>query len=200
MYSLRALGCKPQQLNPMKIGFLYKTYCQSQMKYGLEVVHLPTRLLKELNIRQNILLKHAIGLSKFCRTTPLLDSLYVDSIPQTYMKHKILFLKQISNNHLCNETFFFLQEYYHNNDSKPPIESYMKQLRLVEACIGQTCQAKSTSDAMIILDSKFKHENIGLVDSIRYQFHRLSQTTITEHINNIFEQIKSYLFVNFYDA
>lgn len=31
-----AMGCKPNGLNPKTIGFIYKQYCQSIFRYGLE--------------------------------------------------------------------------------------------------------------------------------------------------------------------
>ena len=75
-YSLYGLGCKPRHLSPHSIGFIYKQYCQSIFRYGLECLQLPAYKLNEYNIRQNILLKQAIGLSKFALSTPLLGGEY----------------------------------------------------------------------------------------------------------------------------
>ena len=74
-YSLYGLGFKPFGLNPKKIAFIYKTYCQSILKYGLEFINLKNEELMKLNIRQNILIKRAIGLSKYAKTTPLFKCL-----------------------------------------------------------------------------------------------------------------------------
>jgi len=63
-YSLNGLGCKPQNLSPFSIGFIYKQYCQSIFSYGLECMYLPAYKQNEYNIRQNILIKQSIGLSE----------------------------------------------------------------------------------------------------------------------------------------
>ncbi len=39
-YSLNGLGCKPRQLSPHSIAFVYKQYCQSIFRYGLECLYL----------------------------------------------------------------------------------------------------------------------------------------------------------------
>jgi hypothetical protein len=40
LYSLRALGCKPNGLSPYSTSFIYKTFCQSIIKFGLENLYL----------------------------------------------------------------------------------------------------------------------------------------------------------------
>ncbi len=35
-YSLYGIGCKPHALNPKTIAFLYKQFCQSIFRYGLD--------------------------------------------------------------------------------------------------------------------------------------------------------------------
>jgi hypothetical protein len=81
-YSLRGLGCRSGLLDPKSIGFIYKQYCQSICKYGLECLTLNEKFLNELNIRQNILLKGAIGLSFRCKSKPLLQCLDIEQIPR----------------------------------------------------------------------------------------------------------------------
>ena len=67
-YSLYGIGCKPHALSPRTIAFLYK---QSMFRYGLDNLYINNKQLDSFNIRQNILIKRAIGISKFCKTTPL---------------------------------------------------------------------------------------------------------------------------------
>jgi hypothetical protein len=64
-YSLYSLGCKPNVLNPFTISEIYKIFCQSILLYGLEIFNFSNGTINELNIRQNILIKHSIGLAKF---------------------------------------------------------------------------------------------------------------------------------------
>ena len=99
-YSLYGLGCKPYALNPKMIACLFKQFCQSIFKFGLENLFLSKQTLTNLNIRQNILIKRAIGISKYCKTKPLFQCLRVESVFQIYSKHKLFFYKQIKKNDL----------------------------------------------------------------------------------------------------
>ena len=58
LYSLRFLGCKRNALDPKSIGFIYKQFCQSILHFGLEFCFIKTSLLRQLNTRQNILIKN----------------------------------------------------------------------------------------------------------------------------------------------
>ena len=100
-YSLNSVGCKPKLMNPETIAFLYKQFSQSIFRYHLDNIFINEKSLKEFDIRQNILIKRFIGLSKFTKTKPLNKALKLESIRQIYYKHKIFFVKQIFNNQLC---------------------------------------------------------------------------------------------------
>ena len=56
--------------------------------------------INSLNIRQNILIKRSIGISKFSKTKPLFQCLKIESIQQIYLKHKVFFYKQIMKNEI----------------------------------------------------------------------------------------------------
>ena len=89
-YSLYGLGCKSYALNPRMIACLFKQFCQSIFKFGLENLYLSKQTLKNLNIRQNILTN-----IQYCKTKPLFQCLKVESVFQIYSKHKLFFYKQI---------------------------------------------------------------------------------------------------------
>jgi hypothetical protein len=59
-YSLHSLGCKPKGLNTFIISKTYKKMFQSIIFYGFETCYLSRSNLKELNIRQNILIKNSL--------------------------------------------------------------------------------------------------------------------------------------------
>ena len=92
-FSIRNIGLHIDYINPICLGFIYKCFCQSIFSYGLELVHIGKTLGKELDVRQRILLKNSLGLSKYSRTRPLLDSLGIESITQLYFKFNILFFQ-----------------------------------------------------------------------------------------------------------
>ncbi|CAF1085384.1 unnamed protein product, partial [Brachionus calyciflorus] len=67
MFSLYPLGCKPKHMKPSTIVYLYKQFCQSIFRYHLDIVLINMTKLKELDTRQNILIKRSIVLNKFTR-------------------------------------------------------------------------------------------------------------------------------------
>ena len=50
-YSLRGLACKPSDMSPNSIAFLFKQFCQPIIKYGFENLYLSESKLRLLNIR-----------------------------------------------------------------------------------------------------------------------------------------------------
>ena len=112
-YSLNGLGCKPNGLNLFTIADIYKTFCRSIMLYGFEIFNYSNSTVNELNIRQNILIKHSIGLSKFVRTTPLFTALRIKSIMHLIYQHKLYFV--IFNVTSTRGLYYYLEEFYENN-------------------------------------------------------------------------------------
>ena len=98
-FSLRGLGCKPAALHPRKIAFIFKQNCQSIVKFGLENIYLSPAKIKQLNIRQNMIVKIDLGLSTYCRTKPLFCALRIEHFEQLYLKHKIFFFKTNNEKH-----------------------------------------------------------------------------------------------------
>jgi hypothetical protein len=199
MYSLRGLGCKPLHLNPFSVGYIYKQYCQSQFKYGLENTFISQSCLHALEIRQNILVKQAIGLGKYCRTKALFASLRIESISQMYQKHKIFFLKQINQNSLVNRLFEYLRTYYEENNITIPKSSYIRQIKNIESMTQIPCSAKDARLILQAIDTKLACSNRGLIDTLRFHYHRMSTVTDINDAKEILNDIKSYLFVNFYE-
>jgi hypothetical protein len=176
-YSLYGLGCKPRHLSPFSIGFIYKQYCQSIFRYGLECLHLPAYKLNEYNTRQNLLLKQAIGLSKFALSTPLLNSLRVEKITEVYMKQKLYFFKQIMSNSLTKVAYDFLKEFYPKN--KAPKESFVKQLELVNRQIRFSVCLETYKKAINDLSDLFLCEN-GESESVSFLLRKMDETKYSE--------------------
>jgi hypothetical protein len=165
-YSLYGIGCKPHALNPETIAFLYKQFCQSIFRYGLDNLFVNNNHLLNFNTRQNMLIKRALGLSKFCKTTPLFQVLKVESMKQLYYKHKIFMYKQVVNNTVSSEIFFFLKDHY--DSIKAPVDSLIRQLKEVEV-------STKTEDSLSDLKKTMKKikglnicQNKGLLDSIDF--------------------------------
>ncbi len=61
-YSEGPLLPQEHRLHTHVIGFIYKQYCQSIMKFGLKFVYLRKTFLSKLDIRHNIFLKNILGI------------------------------------------------------------------------------------------------------------------------------------------
>ena len=74
--------------------------------------------LKELNTTQSTLIKMNLGLSKYARSSALLDTVRIESVKQLYYKFKLLFIKPFTNTLLE-----FLDEYYFEKEC--PSQSFI---------------------------------------------------------------------------
>ena len=136
-FSLRGLGCKPVALHPKTIAFLFKEFCQSIVKFGLENTNLSSSSIRNLNIRQSMMVKIGAGISTYCKTCPLIHALKIDNFGQLYLKHKIFFLGQIGMYPLVYSVFDFLNVYYANCEY--PKGSFMSQLKQLEEIKIRPC-------------------------------------------------------------
>jgi hypothetical protein len=103
------------------------------MLYGFEIFNYSNSAVNELNIRQNILIKHSIGLSKFVRTTPLFTALRIKSIMHLIYQHKLCFVRQIFNVTTTRGFYYYLEEFYKNNT--PGVDSFFKYYKkITEIC------------------------------------------------------------------
>jgi hypothetical protein len=163
-YSLYGLGCRPKHLHPKSTAFVYKQYCQSTFTYGLECLYLSAQKINEYNIRQNIMLKQSIGLSKYALSTPLLNVLKIQKISELYFKYKLIFYKQIMANSLTKKVFYALENLY--KDKNIPKFSFLKQINLVNLQIGFTCSLTTYNKSVETLTSIFSEKNIELCKNV----------------------------------
>jgi hypothetical protein len=172
-FSLYGLGCKPRHLSPFSIAFIYKQYCQSIIRYGMECLYLPASKLKEYNMRQSLLLKQAVGLSKYAVSTPLLNVLKVEKISEIYMKHKLFFYKQLMHNNLTKEVLQYLQDFYLT--AKASKHSFTTQLTNVDRQVGFTCSVEAGKTYLEKIENLFKCRNDGLCDTLLFHLNELDR-------------------------
>ncbi len=99
LYSLKNIGCNPHKLHPHAIGFIYKQYCQSIVKFGFEYVYLRKTFLNKLDIRQNILLKNILGIHHRARFKVVLNGSLM------YARHKVFGWRQCVMNDLTEKIY-----------------------------------------------------------------------------------------------
>ena len=193
-YSLYGLGCKPYALNPKSIAFLYKQFSQSLFKFGFENLYLSNSELNNFNIRQNIIIKRAIGISRYCKTKPLFHCLKIESVQQIYLKHKIFFYKQIHKNQLTIDIYNFLDKFY---DKKTCVNNntFYKQYKYVNNTINIVKYSKSTNEIINLIDELFKCKNIGLLDSINFI---LTNFYLKKEYKEMIENLNNFLNYNNY--
>lgn len=165
LYSLYGLGCNKSGLNPRRTAFIYKQYCQSIVKYGLENLYLSNSRLRLLNIRQNVLVKSVLGLSPYCRTKPLFQALRIEQFTQLYSKHKVFFIKQIESNMLTRGLFAYLNDYYLTRS--PTRYSFICQLRQVEELTSILTCILNYKQLLDAIDTKFANNDIELAETIK---------------------------------
>ena len=165
-FCLAKIGIHKQYMMPRCYSFIYKVYIQSIFNYGLELCTISKGLLKKLDIRQGILIKSALGLSRYSRTRPLLDALDIMSITQLYFKFKYLLLPQLRRNWITDSVRSKLEEYY--RIVKKPRSSYFHQVQELQKVIGISVEEVRRDEIVKLLKSKLGSPNLGLVDSIRY--------------------------------
>ena len=160
-YGLNNIGCKSKTMSPRIMAQIYRIYCQPIMCYGLEILHINKTKVEELDSMQAQLIKNNIGLSKFARTTPLLNALCIESISQLYHKYKILFLKQI-NRVLVTKTIFefLIQNTTHENYNK---NSFISQIRATNNLIEQNIFSTKYSNSITELKAIYNNTNSELI-------------------------------------
>ena len=181
MYSLRSVGCKPKALNPKTVSFIFKQFCQSIIRFGLDNLFIKKSFINLLNVRQNILIKNVLGLNYFSRSKALLNELRIESYLQLYLKHKIYDLRQFRKNEKSNLILEFLQKYY--NDITPNKFSFISQLNEVKSFTDKEWSTDSAGSIKAI-DSSFECNE----EDLRVDIRRIIATFST---HNAFATVKS---------
>ena len=104
-FSLNAFGFRPGGINPFLQARVYKSFCISRMLYGLEIMTINKKTLKSLNISQNDIIRYMTGLSRNSHISSTLKILKVFNIFELYQYMKLIFLKNLKSNFICNYIF-----------------------------------------------------------------------------------------------
>ena len=180
-YSLRGIGCVRRMLPPKTMAFIYRQYCQSICRYGLESIYVDKKTLETINVRQSNLLKYAVGIGSRSRTTSLLQCLGVEQFAQLYHKHKVFGLRQFCSNDLTRGVLDHLTKFY---ESREPVKrSYFHQLRQLESQIGCKVQDKTIKQLIESIDASYASKDLQelkKVDNILNKFNTEIYNAIAE--------------------
>jgi hypothetical protein len=184
LYSLKNIGCNPHKLHPRAIGFIYKQYCQSILKFGFEFVFLRKSFLRKLEIRQNILLKNILGIHHRARFKIVLNTIKVEQVYQLYEKHKLFGWRQCLKNYLTERILNGLSVCTSNINCTN--KSFFQQLKEVvgskELQLANLHEIKNQiSEKYTCCDQELKEQVEGTLD----RFHRMNSYQCIYELNNI---------------
>ena len=189
-YSLRGLGCRAAHLPPLSMAFIYKQYCQSIFRYGLENLFIDAKSLECINIRQNRLIKHALGINARSKTKPLMQCLFLDQIKQLYFKHKVFGIRQFMSNELTRSVFNHLESVYSIKD--PPKRSFFKQKKLLEAEICTTVTNIPLNKTRDAIDSLFNCTDQLKINEVNSILKRFKLDNAYQTIKELQQCLKSF--------
>jgi hypothetical protein len=108
-HSLRDFGCRSGGLDPHSIAQMYRTFCQPILTYGFEMCRLSKKQIKDINVKQSSLIKNAIGVSKYSKSSALMEALKIDTVEFLYLKYKFLFQRQLREVDFTLKIYNFLR-------------------------------------------------------------------------------------------
>ena len=167
-FSIRKVGTHAGMINPKCLCFIYRQYCQSICTYGLEILSISKPLLKQIEVRQNILIKTSLGLSKYFKSTPLFKAIGIPRITELYFLFKVYFLKQIRSNGLADRVFKELLKTGLRHRKLG--SSYFGQIADVSGFLGTDCLIMQESLACDLIKARFSCLDNVLVDQINNIF------------------------------
>jgi hypothetical protein len=100
-YALKGLGLENYSM-PVDLKIkLIKIYCTTTLTYGMQCCDLNIKDVNDLHSTEAQLIKRSLNISKYAKTTPLYNALYLNNMETTLTVIKLKFLIQLMNNELC---------------------------------------------------------------------------------------------------
>ena len=108
-FSLQGAGLCKNGANIAVINEIWAKACRPILTYGCETINLRMKHRQDLDKLQSKLLKTALGLSKFARTTPLLEALKLPKISDVVDDNMLSLIKNIVNKSSSARQFYCFQ-------------------------------------------------------------------------------------------
>ena len=166
--SLQAAGLHANGLDPLAAMHVYSLGAQPCLNYGAHAIDLSTTELRALDTTHSNLIKCSLGLSKFCRSTPLLRALGVQRIPAM----------RVAGSSAASTFYWSL---IHNRDIDVT-RTLVNKLNLVDNSIYRVLFGNTRR---VFYDIG----NDGLSDSVRFLLHNMN--------NDNFRILQNILYVDF---
>jgi hypothetical protein len=165
-YALKGLGLDSYSM-PVDLKIkLIKIYCTTTLTYGMQCCDLTSKDINDLHSTEAQLVKRSVGLSKYAKTTPFYNALFLNNMDTTLKIIKLKFLIQLMDNELCKHIL--------TNQMMQPNKLHKSSL------LGQITK---------LLNIKLENFSLSMVEAF---LEDMEDTT--ENINTMnFETVDSYL-------
>ena len=166
-FKLQCAGLHRNGAKPKIVSYIWKAALQPILTYSNECQSLKLHELLEMDKLQSKLVKSSLGLSKYLRSSPLLNALNINSILRTNEKNAMnLFKSVLHGSSSCKDFYFYLW----SSSRKDKCDT------LLYRCMNY-CYKYNTSLVKYVLDDEYSKQchklfkpvtvNNGLVDSLR---------------------------------
>ena len=163
-FSLNSFGFKSNGVSPFLQSFVYKSFCISRILYGFEIMTINKKTLKSLNIEQNNIFRYITGLSRNSHISDTLRILRVFNVFELYNYMKLIFVKNLKSNFICNSIFNHLLLVKH----KPRSLSFMREFKGI--CIKLELEISYVIDNIVSILADYKLKTLTVEDNDTNKF------------------------------
>jgi len=164
-YGLASAGMHSFNMPPDIKACLWKTIAQPALLYACESTPLSNTNITKLEQCQSKLVKSALGLSKYCQSTKLLQALRIDKVQHIIQKQTLTLLRNVLRTDSLAQHFYLSFLTKCNNVQSPLIT------RAQEICITNNCSLFHVLTNEKCYKAKIQPRECGIVDSIRNLLH-----------------------------
>jgi hypothetical protein len=158
-FSLNSFGFKSNGVSPFLQSFVYKSFCISRILYGFEIMTINKKTLKSINIEQNNIFRYITGLSRNSHISDTLRILRVFNIFELYNYMKLIFVKNLKSNFICNSIFNHLLLVNH----KPRSLSFMREFKSI--CIKLELETSYVIENIVNILANYKLKTLIVEDN-----------------------------------
>ena len=89
-YSLNNFGIKPNGIQPSAKAFIYKNFCVAKLHYALSISSLNEKVVKQLDVKQNNLIRYTLGLTWKSHIADVLKAMDIMQIYQLHQTQQLI--------------------------------------------------------------------------------------------------------------
>ena len=192
-FSLNSFGFKPGGINPFLQSFVYKSFCISRLLYGLEIFSLNKTTINRINVCQNNIIRYITGLSKNSHVSNTRNVLKIMNIPDLYKYMKLIFVKNVKNNSICNDIFKYMLNADFKNNTKSFIKDFISicsELNLNKQYVADNINSisKDFKEKCLDYDLDIEHELIITCLNNNHDFNMISQLNLVTYAGPLFDK------------